>query len=103
MIATISAIKRGWFFDAIAIAVELQQSRLGPKVVSNGTRDQKRGIFVSIGGQKLRPYNMYLALTRPCEKKVSRTESSTPKPSQRYSTMGLGIRNTLRKRCRDIS
>ena len=38
MIATISAIRRGWLFDAIAIAVELQEFRLGLKVVSNGKR-----------------------------------------------------------------
>ena len=48
MIATISAIRRGWVFEAIAIAVELQEFRLGLKVVSNGTEDQKRGIFKGI-------------------------------------------------------
>ena len=55
MIATISAIRRGWFFDTIAIAVELQEFKIGSKVVSKGTRDQRRGISKSIGGQKLRP------------------------------------------------
>lgn len=51
MIATISAIRRGCFFDAIAMAVELQEFRLGSNVISNGIKDQKRGVFKGIGGR----------------------------------------------------
>ena len=41
--AMISEIMRGWLFDAIVIAVELQEFSLGSKIVSRDViRDQER-------------------------------------------------------------
>ena len=59
-IATISVIKRGWLFDAIAIAVELQEFILGLKAVSRvGIRDQERCFRQNLAVKSSRSHNMY--------------------------------------------